>query len=148
MHGAIAAEAGVRARGFSPYLCVCVCVCVCIGASVMSSSEIRNRVRISLCLPCTIGGDPWKRGVGEGTERAREREKEREGEGRSILRGRKSSNAELARKVFAHARFIRRRTAHRALGTFSRSKRQEQLYHTGAIHPCVRLFSLPVFSSH
>lgn len=29
----------------------------------------------------------------------------------SILRGRKSSNAELARKVLAHARFIRRRAA-------------------------------------
>lgn len=37
-----------------------------------------------------------------------------EGEARergSILRGRKSSNAELARKVLAHARFIRRRAA-------------------------------------
>jgi len=51
---------------------------VCTGAGVMSSSEIRNRVRISLCLPCAIDGDLWKREVGEGTEREREREREKE----------------------------------------------------------------------
>lgn len=36
----------------------------------------------------------------------------------SILRGRKSSNAELARKVLAHARFIRRRAARAVRGHF------------------------------
>jgi len=33
-----------------------------VAVGVMSSSEIRNRVRIPSCLPCTIGGDPWKEG--------------------------------------------------------------------------------------
>lgn len=106
-----------------------------VGISVMSSSEIRNRVRIPPCLPCTVGGDPWK----EGSTRVEE-----EGREAPILRGRKSSNAELARKVLAHARFIRRRAA-RGRGHFRGRKRQGRLYRTGAIARTFFLF--PVSSS-
>lgn len=99
-----------------------------VDIGVMSSSEIRN--------PCTIGGDPWKeRGRG-----CRERKRER---GFSILRGRKSSNAELARKVLAPARsFYPAERIPARSGPFSRSERQGRLYHTRRDWPHLFFFSL------
>lgn len=122
----------------SEKVCACVYLCMCIDVGVMSSSEIRNPHPdfAVFAIYCRRRSVEREVDEGESTERGKEGWGQR-GEMGSILQGRKSSNAELARKVLAHARFIRR-----GCNARSTSERQGRLYHTGARFT-PRLFFFP-----
>lgn len=95
--------------------CMHWCRCNELERNPQSSFEFRRVCHIpSAMIRRKRGRRGWERRKEEGGR----------GEIGSILRDRKSSNAELARKVLAHARFIRGCNARLT------SKRQGWLYHT------------------
>lgn len=111
-----------------------VYLCVCIDVGVMSSSEIRNPHPDSAVFAIYCRRRSVEREVDGGESAEQSGRRGAKGEMGSILWSRKSSNAELARKVLAHARFIRR-----GCNARSTSKRQGRLYHPDA------RFTAPLF---
>lgn len=113
-----------------------VCARVCIDVGVMSSSEIHNPHPDSAVFAIYRRRRSVEREVA-GVRAQKGGRREGRGEIGSILRDRKSSNAELARKVLAHARFIRW-----GCNAWLTSKRQGQLYHTAPLF-FLHLFLFP-----
>lgn len=105
------------------------------SARVMSSSEIRNRVRIRrVCRVRSVRGKRatggGRKGLARSARVAREGKRTRE----DSIAGRKSSNAELARKVLG------RRSFYPVAGTFSRSQAGSYIMPGCAVQPCALFF--------